>query len=337
MRILIIYGALLSALITSHCYSASLEKVEDFGPNPGRLDMYVYVPDGFEQNSAIVVALHGCLQRAADFDDETGLKAHADAHKFALLFPQQRPSNNNKRCFNWFEPEHNSKHQGESGSIESMILYAIDEYEVNPAKVYILGLSAGGSMTAVLMSNYPTMFQGGAIIAGTPYGCNRPSLLTGAWWWWLKTWYGDAAAASFACGLFFNLPTKRSSEQWGDYVRASVDDSPGHRLKISLWQGGSDDVVNPANQIELVKQWANALGIDLTPDRTQTNDHVIRNVYHDADDNPKLETYQIVNFGHAFAIDPGTGSENCGTSGPYVKDANICSSLEILRFWGISP
>ena len=218
-----------------------------------------------------------------------------------------------------------------------MILHAMERYDVNPAKVFVLGLSAGGSMTAVLMSNYPAMFQGGAIIAGTPYDCNRPSLLTGAWWWWLKTWYGDAAAASFACGLFYNIPTGRSPEVWGDLVRASTDGAPDRWPKILLWQGGTDNVVDPANQVELLKQWSNVLGIDQTPDRTETHDQVLHHVYFDANGNPKLETYQIANFGHAFAVDPGTSSEQCGTSGPYIKDANICSALKILRFWGLSP
>lgn len=161
--------------------------------------------------------------------------------------------------------------------------------------------------------------------------------MTGAWWWWLKTWYGDAAAASFVCGLFYNLPTERSSEEWGDFVRASANGLPDRWPMISLWQGDSDDVVNPANQIELVKQWTSVLGIDQKPDRTEANDNFVHNVYFDTNGNPRLETYQIVNYGHAFAIDPGTDFEHCGAEGPYVKDANICSSLKILRFWGLSP
>ncbi|MGI9319472.1 MAG: extracellular catalytic domain type 1 short-chain-length polyhydroxyalkanoate depolymerase, partial [bacterium] len=161
----------MSSLLIKPCYSVSLDSVEDFGPNPGQLDMFVYVPDDYEQDAAMVVALHGCRQQATDFDDETGLKAYADSLKFVLLFPEQRLSNNDNQCFNWFEPKNNSKHQGESGSIKNMILYAIDTYGVSPTKIFILGLSAGGSMAAVLIANYPQMFGGGAIIAGTPYNC----------------------------------------------------------------------------------------------------------------------------------------------------------------------
>lgn len=336
-RFPVVYFVLLSALLAGQCYAASLELVDDYGPNPGQLDMYVYVPDGSGQNVTMVVALHGCLQQASDFDDETGLKKYADALKLVLLFPQQRAANNEKLCFNWFDPQHSRRHHGESGSIKNMIRFAIEEYDIDPTKVFVLGLSAGGSMTTVLLANYPEMFQGGAIIAGTPYDCNRPSVATGAWWWWLKTWFGDAAAAGFACGLFHQSPIKRSPKQWGSYVRASQDEAPIRWPKLSLWHGDADDIVNPANQIELIKQWTNILGIDLTPDRTERAKTFIRNVYFDADDNPRLETYRIVGFEHAFAIDPGTDPDHCGTEGPYVKDGNICSSLAILKFWGIHP
>ena len=337
VRFLIVCSVLVSALFTAQSYSASIVLVEDFGPNPGELDMYVYVPSGIEKDPAMVVAIHGCLQQASDFDDETGLKKYADAMKFVLLFPQQRRSNNDKLCFNWFDSRHNRRHQGESGSIENMIRWAIAEHDVDPARVFVLGLSAGGSMTGVLLANYPKMFQGGAIVAGTPYGCNQPTLLTGAWWWWTKTWFGDAAAASFACGLFHYSPIERSPRQWGDYVREAADDIPSQWPKISLWHGEADGIVSPNNQVELTKQWANVLGIDQTPDKTETIGTHVHNVYFDGTNNPRLETYQIANFGHAFAVDPGTALEHCGTEGTYVKDANICSTFAILRFWGIFP
>jgi poly(3-hydroxybutyrate) depolymerase len=328
---------LLSLAVARQSLSATLQPIAHFGPNPGRLNMYVYVPDGHRPGSALVVALHGCVQKATDFDDETGLIAFADALKFVLLFPEQRRENNGKRCFNWFRSADNRKHEGESGSIRNMVQYVIDTYQVDPSGVFVLGLSAGGSMTAVLMANYPGLFQGGAIIAGTPYDCNKPSLLTWAWWWSLDTWFGDAAAASYACGLFNYAPTRRSPEAWGEFVRASSGDTPSRWPKVSLWQGGNDTIVNPANQMELVKQWTNVIGIDQVPDRVDVIDTIRHSVYRDASGTPRLETYEIAGFDHAIAVDPGTGPAQCGMVAPYVEDANICSSLKILKFWGVAP
>lgn len=330
-------SVLLVCLTAKQSLSASLQPIEDFGSNPGQLNMYVYVPDGNEPNSTMVLALHGCLQKASDFDDETGLTALADALKFVLLFPEQRQANNDKQCFNWFQRKNNKKHQGESGSIRNMMQYTMETYHVDPSKIFVLGLSAGGSMTAVLMANYPELFQGGAIIAGTPYECNNPTFLTSAWWWWLDTWFGDAAAAGYACGLFGYAPTQRSPEGWGDFVRASSGVRPSRWPVVSFWQGDADKVVNPANQKELVKQWTNVHGIDDIPDNTDVRNNIRRNVYRDASGTPRLETYEVVDFDHAIAIDPGTGPEKCGITAPYVKDADICSSLEILRFWGVAP
>ena len=206
--------------------SASLQSIEEFGLNPGNLNMYVYVPDGHKPKPAMVVALHGCVQQASTFDDETGLTKFADKLKFLLLLPEQPTVNNEYQCFNWFQTEDNQKNQGESGSIRNMIQYMIDTYDVNVSRIFVLGLSAGGSMTSVLMANYPELFQGGAIIAGTPYECNNPTLLTGPMWWWLKMVYGDAAAASYACGLFGYAPTQRSPAEWGNFVRASSGGTP---------------------------------------------------------------------------------------------------------------
>jgi len=328
---------LLASPATKQSLSASLQPIEDFGPNRGQLNMYVYIPDGHEPNSTMVVALHGCEQEATDFDDETGLIALADALKFVLLFPEQRQANNDSRCFNWYQRENNQKDRGEAGSIRNMIQYTIDRYHVDPSRIFVLGLSAGGSMTAVLMANYPELFQGGAIIAGTPYECNNPTSWTWAWWWWLDTWFGDAAAGSYACGLFGYPPTQRSPKVWGDYVRASPGVAPSRWPKISLWQGDADNVVNPANQAELVKQWTNVHGIDQTPDDTDVLNNIRHNVYWDEAGAPRIETYEIADLDHAIAVDPGTGPEQCGITAPYVKDADICSSLQTLKFWGVAP
>ena len=328
---------LLAFPFAKNSLSASLQPIENFGPNPGRLNMHIYVPDGREPNSTMVVALHGCLQQASDFDDETGLTALADALKFVLVFPEQRQANNDKRCFNWFRTEDNKRLKGESGTIRNMIQHAVDTYNVDPSKIFLLGLSAGGSMTAVLMAHYPELIQGGAIIAGTPYECNSPTFLTWATWWWLDTFFGDAAAAGYACGLLGYAPTRRSAKVWGDFVRSSPGGTPGRWPKVSLWQGDADNVVNPANQKELIKQWTDVHDIDQTPDKTEVFGNIRRNVYSDPNNDVLVETYEILNFDHAIAVDPGSGPEQCGITAPYVKDADICSSLKILEFWGVAP
>ncbi|MGI9524602.1 MAG: extracellular catalytic domain type 1 short-chain-length polyhydroxyalkanoate depolymerase, partial [Hyphomicrobiaceae bacterium] len=303
---------ILSCSVVAQGRSASLQAITDFGPNPGELDMHIYVPDGHGLNPTLVVVLHGCMQEASDFDDETGLIALSEAHKFILLFPGQRRANNVTRCFNWFQERDNSRGRGESASIREMVRHTLAVYGVDPTKVYALGLSAGGSMTAVLMANYPELFQGGAIVAGTPYACNGPTLSTWTMWWWLHTWSGDFASATYACGLFINAPAPRSAEEWGDFVRASSGQKLTRWPRISIWHGQDDGTVHPDNQQELLKQWANVHGIDLTPEKIKLRNNVRHSIYEDTDGATRIETYEIENLGHAIAVDPGNGAENCG-------------------------
>ncbi len=70
-----------------------LTEVTGFGSNPGNLTMCTYVPEELETSRPLVVALHGCTQQAADYDDETGWIKFAEKHRFALLLPQQQNAN----------------------------------------------------------------------------------------------------------------------------------------------------------------------------------------------------------------------------------------------------
>jgi poly(3-hydroxybutyrate) depolymerase len=58
-------------------------------------------------------------------------------------------------------------------SIKQMVDYALSSYGLNPARVYVTGLSAGGAMTAVMLATYPDVFAAGSVVAGpspTPSG-----------------------------------------------------------------------------------------------------------------------------------------------------------------------
>jgi uncharacterized protein (TIGR02246 family) len=40
-------------------------------------------------------------------------------------------------------------------------------------------------------------------------------------------------------------------------------------------------------------------------------------------------------MGHGTPVDPGQAEEQCGTAGPFILDAGICSSFHIAKFWGL--
>ena len=81
-----------------------LNRLSEFGANPGALDAWCYVPRDVP-GMALVVVLHGCTQTAAGYDRGSGWSALAERNGFAVLLPEQRRENNANLCFNWFNPE----------------------------------------------------------------------------------------------------------------------------------------------------------------------------------------------------------------------------------------
>jgi poly(hydroxyalkanoate) depolymerase family esterase len=149
---------------------AGLAEVADFGPNPGALRMLARVPEDQSAGVALVVVLHGCTQSAAAFDRACGWSNLATRLGFALLLPEQRRANNPKRCFNWFAASDTRRDAGEALSIGRMVDRMLAGHALDPKRVYIAGLSAGGAMVAAMLAAYPEVFAGGAVIGGMPYG-----------------------------------------------------------------------------------------------------------------------------------------------------------------------
>ena len=87
-----------------------------------------------------------------------------------MLLPEQRRGNNPNVCFDWFQPEDIKRGEGEVASIAAMVRNMVAEHGLDPTRIFVTGLSAGGAMTAAMLATYPELFAGGAIIAGLPYG-----------------------------------------------------------------------------------------------------------------------------------------------------------------------
>ena len=208
-------------------------EVEGFGSNPGHLRMLVYTPPGPNRpGSPLVVVLHGCKQNAPLYDQGTGWSALARRRGFAVLFPEQQLGNNPRLCFNWFQPADVAPDGGELASIDTMIGWMLERHGLDPARVFVTGLSAGGGMAAALLAVKPRRFAAGAIMAGVPYGAASS--------------VGEAMHAMFHA-------RRRLGADWAARARqASGHDGPWPR--ISIWQGDDDETVVPANAVELEKQ-----------------------------------------------------------------------------------
>lgn len=221
--------------------------------------------------------------------------------------------NNSSLCFNWFAARHNERDQGEALSIKQMIDKMKADHNIDPSRIYITGLSAGGGMTSVMLATYPEVFAGGAIIAGLPYKC--------------ASGMNDALSCMF-------IGKNLSPSQWGNLVRSAADHA-GPWPKISIWHGSQDFMVRPINATELMEQWTDVHGIDQVPDVQDTVKGYPHKVFEDASGNALVETFDVTGMSHATPVDPGSGEDQCGAVAAWIFDANICSSFFIAKFWGL--
>ena len=200
-------------------------RVSTFGSNPGNLRMLTYVPPLLPTRAPLVVVLHGCLQTARDYDEGSGWSLLARRHGFAPCVCRAVPDNNPNRCFNWFQPHDARRGSGEALSIRQMITRMRRSHSIDPERIFITGLSAGGAMASVMLATYPEVFSGGGIIAGLPYG---------------------AASCLRQVVTAMKKPQAHTAQQWGDLVR-SASSHTGPRPTVSIWHGTADRTVAAAN------------------------------------------------------------------------------------------
>ncbi len=299
-----------------HSQRERLSEVTAFGSNPGHLRMLKFVPRGLCGPAPLVVLLHGCGQTADAIDHGSGWSTLADETGFALLVPEQRPSNNAQRGVNWFQPHDTRRGRGEALSIRQMIKHMSVHHELDRRRVYITGLSAGGAMTSAMLAAYPEIFAGGAIVAGLPFGV--ASNLWGA----LAAMKGDVNG---------------SPADLGGKVRAASRHR-GQWPKVSVWHGESDNTVAPMNADAIASQWCDVHGIgEAAPIESRIAGHT-RHVWTNPKGVPVIEKFVIPGMGHGLPIDTRNKKGRAyGASAPYIEDVGISSTCHIAKFWGLIP
>jgi poly(hydroxyalkanoate) depolymerase family esterase len=291
---------------------AAMTEVRGFGPNPGALRMLAYVPDALRPGAPLVVTLHGCTQSAGGHASAAGWLTLADRLGFAVLAPEQVMTNNPNRCFNWFEPGDTRRGAGEAASIHAMVQSMIEAHGLDAERVFVTGLSAGGAMTAAMLTAYPETFAAGAVVAGLPYGAAS-----------------NVQEAMMAMRTAGGLTAPQLTSRVLDAAPA-----PRRWPRLSIWHGDADHTVSDANAQALERQWTGVHGLSPQPDSVETHGGWTRTRWLGAGGAVLVERNTLAGLGHGAPLST-TGEDAIGHTAPFMLEAGVSSALEIARFWGL--
>ena len=237
----------------------------------------LYVPASYDGSPCpLVVMLHGCTQTPDDFARGTRMNALAEHHNFLVVYPAQSMRANVSRCWNWFNGADQQRGHGEPAWIADVTRKVIGEFAVDPSRVYVAGLSAGGAMAAILGLTYPDIYAAVGVHSGLAAGSAH-----------------DVASA---------MAAMRSGSAGGVAGEGS--------MPTIVFHGDSDTTVHPDNGVHVAEQarGQRSQRADVSTGTTSAGVKFERSVEPNADGLPMLEYWLVGGAGHAWSGGDADGS-----------------------------
>jgi poly(hydroxyalkanoate) depolymerase family esterase len=146
-----------------------------FKSQVGSRDYRLFVPSCYVGRPLpLLIMLHGCKQTPEDFAAGTAMNEAAEAVGLLVAYPAQTKAANRMNCWNWFQDKHQNRGEGEPAIIAGITREIMKLYSVDARRVYVAGLSAGGSMAVVMGNTYPDLYAAIGVHSGLAYrGANN--------------------------------------------------------------------------------------------------------------------------------------------------------------------
>jgi len=283
----------------------------------------LYSPAGFEGESLpLIVMLHGCTQDPEDFAAGTRMNELAQDEGFFVLYPAQAPRSNSHKCWNWFSPADQKRGGGEPALLAGMVRHVMQTHPVDPDRVYVAGLSAGGAMAAILAREYPDLFAAVGVHSGVAPGAAHdvPTAFSV-----MKN--GPAAVPAWPIAGATTWPSPVPDAKAADAPRRTA-------APVIVFHGGADPTVAATNGDAVIA--AALAGVDAVAEKVDgpgAKRRVRRTVWRGAGASPDAPTlaehWLVEGAPHAWS--------GGASSGSYTDPDGPDASREIVRFFLSHP
>ena len=267
----------------------------------------LYVPSGYHgQSVPLIVMLHGCTQSPDDFAAGTRMNAAAEQHTCLIAYPGQTSSANIQKCWNWFSAADQQRDLGEPSLIAGITRQVMCDYAVDPRRVYIAGLSAGGAAAAIMGNAYPDLYAAIGVHSGLACGAAR-----------------DLPSA-FAAMKGNGGPAPRSGH-------TATGGSKPRVVPAIVFHGDKDTTVNPSNADAVVAQSGQGASLTRRVEKGQVAGGLpySRILYADASGETVVEQWVVHGAGHAWSGGSSAGS--------YTLPQGPDATTEMVRFFLENP